>query len=127
MSVGMLGREVVAVIGGQTIAAKQSGSITVDNEPVDVTADNSSGWREVMDEAGQKSVEIPISGIVRDLGLLQSALATGSQKYACTLTYPDGSVVSGNFFLSNYTQQGEYNGAYTFDVTLMNDGAITFA
>ena len=123
----MKGRQVILTVGGQNILGVRTKGLTVNNEPIDTSDDNSAGWQEFDAIPGQKAVELPISGMVKNLELLRAIMGTGSQIYACTLTYPDGgSVVSGDFMLANYTETGEYNGAYTFDITLQSSGAVTF-
>ena len=124
--VAILGREVAMTLGGSTIAGKQTKGLTVNNERIEVGDDDSGGWTVALAKPGQKSVECPISGIVKDLNLLRSIISNASQKYALLLTYPDGSTVAGDFFLGNYSETGEYNGAYTFDITLSSSAAIVF-
>ena len=124
--ISIKGRQVVMTLGGQSILGVQTKGLTVNNEMIATTDDNSSGWQEFDAIPGAKSVELPISGMIKNLELLRAIMGTGSQIYAVTLTYPDGSSVSGDFGLANYTETGEFNTAYTFDVTLASSGAITF-
>jgi predicted secreted protein len=124
--VGTLGREVTLDLGALTILGMQTKGLTVNNEAVDVTDDDSGGWATVLSRPGQKSVEMPFSGIVKDLILVQAALTDENQTRAVTLTYPSGATVTGNFFLGSYSETGEYNGAFTFDATLTSSGEVTF-
>lgn len=121
-----LGREVSISIGALTILGIQTKGLSVNNEQVDVSDENSNGWKETLNIAGDKSVEFSFSGIVKNLTLLQSILTTGSQMHDCTITYKDGSTVTGEFFLGSYSDTGEYNGSYTFDAALSSSEAITF-
>ena len=126
--VGALGRQVVLTVSGASIAGVQTKGLTCNNEPVDVTDDDSLGWREVMAVAGLKTVELPVSGVLKNLELLEAFFnsAGGSQVYAITVTYPDGSVAAGNFFLASINETGESNGAKTFDSTWQSTGEVTF-
>ena len=126
--IGVLGRQVVLTVAGQSIAGTQTKGLSCNNEPVDVTDDNSSGWREVMALPGLKTVELPISGTMKNLELFQSFFnaAGGSQMFAVSCTYPDGSIAAGNFFLASISETGESNGAKTFDSTWQSSGEITF-
>lgn len=128
VGLGVVGREVALTMGGQSILGVQTKGLTVNNEQLDTTDENSSGWAEALALPGQKSVEFPFSGVVKNLELLRSIMtgADQSQIYAISLTYPDGSTVAGDFFLSNYTETGEYNGLYTFDVSMASSGEPTF-
>lgn len=128
VGLGVIGREVALTLGGQSILGVQTKGLTVNNEPLDTSDENSNGWAEALALPGQKSIELPYSGMVKNLEMLRAIMAgpDSSQMYAITLTYPDGSVVSGDFFLNNYSETGEYNTLYTFDVSLQSSGEVTF-
>ena len=81
---GMLGRQLVLTVAGQKISGSQTKGLSCNNEPVDVTDDDSSGWRELMALPGLKTVELPISGILKNLELMQSFFnaAGSSQMFA---------------------------------------------
>lgn len=128
MAVGISqkGRQVTMTIGGQSILGVQTKGLTVNNDMIDTTDDNAGGWITYDALPGQKSVELPFSGMVKNLEMLRAIMGTGSQIFAVTLTYRDGSTVTGDFAMTNYSETGEYNTAYTFDVTLASSGAVTF-
>lgn len=113
-------------IGGQNILGLQSKGLTVNNTFIDTTDDNAGGWTEFDAVPGLKSAELPFSGIVKNLEMLRAIMNGGSQIYAITLTYPDGSTVAGDFAMNSYTETGESNEGYTFEVSLASSGAITF-
>lgn len=124
---GILGRQCVLTIAAQEILGITTKGITVTNESVDVTDDDSAGWTEVLATPGVRSLELPFSGTVKNLELLRSILTNeNSQMYPFTLTYLDGSVVAGDGFLASYTDTGESGTAYTFDCSLQISGKPTF-
>lgn len=122
---GVKGREITLKIDGATVAGVQSKGITINNEPVDVSADDSSGWRQLLSTAGSTSVDATLSGVTRDSDLIQSALAAG-KTFDLVFTYPDGSGVSLTGFLASYAVTGEYNGAETFDASYQSTGEVTY-
>lgn len=126
--IGVLGRQVVMTVAGQSIAGTQTKGLTCNNEPVDVTDDGSAGWREVMALPGLKTVELPVSGVMKNLELMQAFFnaSGGSQVFAVSLTYPDGSTAAGNFFLASFSETGESNVGKTFDSTWQSTGEVTF-
>ena len=128
MAVGISqkGRQVTLTIGGQSILGVQTKGLTVNNEMQETTDDDAGGWITFDAMPNAKSAELPFSGMVKNLELLRAILGTGSQVYACTLTYRDGSTVVADFAMTNYTETGEYNTAYTFDVTLASSGPVIF-
>lgn len=113
-------------LGGQNILGLQSKGLTVNNTFVETTDDNANGWTEFDAVPGLKSAELPFSGIVKNLEMLRAIMNSGSQIYATTLTYPDGSTAAGDFAMNSYTETGESNEGYTFEVSLASSGEITF-
>lgn len=128
--VGVLGRDVVLTVATQAIAGTQTKGLTCNNEPVDVTDDAAGGWRLVMARPGLKTVDIAISGVLKNMELLRSFMNTstnsGSQMFPVSITYPDGSIAAGNFFLTSFSETGESNAGKTFDSSWQSSGAITF-
>lgn len=123
---GILGRKTVLAWGGGSIAGVTTKKLTINGEPVDVSDDNSDGWKEVLAEAGEVSVEISVSGIVKNDDLKVTALANTARTKTLSLTYPDTGVLSGDFYLGNYSETGEYKDKITFEASFTSDGEVTF-
>lgn len=129
VGVGVLGRDVILKVAGQAIAGTQTKGLTCNNEIVDVTDDAAGGWRLVMARPGLKTVDIAISGVLKNMELLRSFFAAannGSQVYAVNIEYPDGSIVAGNFALATFSETGESNAGKTFDSSWQSTGVPTF-
>ena len=129
VGVGVLGRDVVLTVAGQAIAGVQTKGLTCNNEIIDVSDDAAGGWRLVMARPGLKAVDMALSGVLKNLELLRSFFNTansGSQVYAVSVTYPDGSIVAGNFALSSFSATGESNAGTTFDSSWQSTGILTF-
>ena len=126
VGVGFTGRKVLLTIGGAGSIAIQEKSVSINLEPVDVTSDTSGGWTTVLAEPGNKSLELGFSGVVENLNLVMSVMNNISQIYACTLTYPEGSVISGDFFFGSLGNTAPYKEAYTFESSMSSSGAVTF-
>lgn len=130
VGVGMIGREVTFTLGGDPVVGVNSKGFTFNNEPLDTTDDNSAGWQERLAKPGRKSLEFTISGMIKNLELLQAYANSTSQIFAFVVTYPDGtttnSTLSFNAFLDNLADTGESNGLTTFDATFSSSGALTF-
>lgn len=123
---GFLGRKATLSIGGVGDIAIQTKGLSVNNEMADVTNDTSDGWTTVLNEPATRSVELSFSGVVENLSLLMSVIQNESQVYACTVTYPEGSTVTGNFSFGSYSQTGETAAAYTFEATMSSSAEIVF-
>jgi len=104
-------------------------TLTINNEEVDVTDKNSSGWKDILDGGGVRSVVMSVSGFVSDdagYALVQAAVLSNSiLKYQ--LTYANGSTVTGNFHVPSNEIAAPANVAQTFSMTFNSSGVITFA
>ncbi len=120
-----VGRNISFTWNGATINGVREKGVSIAGEPVDVTSDEDSGWRTLLTVAGQNEVGISLGGVTKDKQLITDWFA-GTRTRACVITYPDGSVLSGDFFLSTYSDTGPYNDAITFDAQLVSTGEVEF-
>jgi predicted secreted protein len=129
VGIGIVGRQVILTVGGETIVGVQTKGLSVNNERLETADDQSNGWAEALAIPGEKSVELPISGVLKSLDLLAAYFNGGnggSQIFDCQMTYPNGDTVEGDFFLNSFSETGEYNGLKTFDATFSSSGEVTF-
>lgn len=122
---GFIGRKIVLVRQGVEIPGIREKGITLNGEAIDVTADENDGWRDLLDESGENSVDITISGVTKGNDLKQEWFS-GSKIKTTSLTWPDGGVLTGSFRLGTYTETGPYKDATTFEATLQSDGVISY-
>jgi predicted secreted protein len=125
VGIGIVGRDITFTLGGSALVGVNSKGFTFNNEALDTTDDNSSGWQERLATPGLKSVEFTFSGIVKNLELI-AAYAGTSQIFPVVATYPDGSTWSGDFFMDSVSATGESNGLTTFDASFSSSGSQTF-
>jgi predicted secreted protein len=118
----VLGRKVTISVGGSVVATARTTSMTINNEAVNITSAGDDGIRRMMDEAGEKSVEITLDGLYTDASLMDLALGT-SLLEAVVLDYGTYTL-GGDFFLSSYNEGQPYNEAVTFSATLMSSGEV---
>lgn len=123
---GILGRDMTWTIAGQPIAATTTKGMSIANEPIDVTSGDSGGFRTLMAQSGQSSIDLSLSGIVVNLELMRSCITNESKIYAMVGTYTDGSTLTMDAFFASYSDTGEHNGAMTFDASLQSSGAYVF-
>ncbi len=123
---GILGRNIVLLMAGQVVAGVTTKGISIANESVDVSSDDSSGERELLAQAGTRSVDVSLSGVTKNLELMRSILHNESKVYTLLFTYTDGSTLALDGFMSTYNATGEYSTAETFDASFQNTGAPVF-
>jgi predicted secreted protein len=122
---GTLGRKIIFKWNGATIPGVREKGAAVNGEPVDTSDDDSSGWRELLDEPGSRSVDISLSGVTKS-DVLRIVAYSNSKTGAATIEYPDGGIVNGDFHLATYSETGPYNDAQTFEASLQSTGAVTY-
>lgn len=125
VGIGITGRERVLTVGGSSLVGVQNKGLSFGNTRLDTTDDNAGGWSEALALSGEKSISFSIDGLMKNLELMNSFFAT-SQIFALTMTYPDGSVVSGDFFLDSFEETGSYNELSTFTGAFSSSGAVSF-
>lgn len=63
--------------GGPTLTGMRSKSITIGDTEIDITNDDSDGWRELLPDSGERMVDISIEALVKDDGIVATALDGG--------------------------------------------------
>lgn len=127
---GRVGRQVRFFFGGvspadEILGVREKG-IELNGEPIDVTSDEDSGKRILLDNiSAQDEVGISISGVTKDTRL-KAAWFSNQRTQQCRLEYPTSGLITGTFFLSSYTETEPYNDASTFEATLMSSGTVTY-
>lgn len=125
-----VGRAVIIEFGGaspaNTIAGARETGLECNGEPIDITANDNSGVRTLLSNlSAEDQVSVSVSGVVKDTRLKTHWFAN-TRTQLLTLTYPDGSTVSGTFYMSSYSEGEPYNDASTFEASFMSSGTVTF-
>lgn len=132
---GAVGRTSILYWGNESPQPAVAGVLelgfNVNGEAVDVTNNDSNGWRTLLDAAGVNGIDIPISGVLKDDTLRAdvingATIGSGLRLQAATLQRADGSMLSGTFYLQGYSETGSHDDKITFQATLMSSGPITY-
>ena len=122
---GTLGRKVIFTWNGAPILGVREKGVACAGEPINVSDDDSDGVRYLLTEAGERTVDISLSGVLKS-ETLPTDFHQNSPLRAVTLTYPNGRIISGDFFLASYSETGAYNDAITFEGSLQSSGPVSF-
>ncbi len=127
---GLLNRDITMTIGGQTLVGVVTKDFSLANAPIDVTDDQSSGFRELLAKGGLKSLDLSVSGPVKDYALLDT-LFESTQMVNCVVDLgDDGGTTESNLtfdaLISELTFGGDANERTEFSATLLSSGAITY-
>ena len=120
------GRDLLVKKGGTAIAGAQETGISVDNSPIDITDSASGGYRTLADFAGKRAIDISINGVWGDKVMRDQALGGTVLLTDITIDFADGGDIAGDFYLANYEETGNHEGAVTFTATLQSSGAWTY-
>lgn len=119
------GRKIVLTWAGQEIAGVREKGIAINGEPVDVSDDGSDGYRELLAEAGELTVNVSLSGVTKSTVLAEAAASLASRTETVTIQWPVG-LLTGDFYLASYTETGNYKEATTFECELQSTGTFTY-
>jgi predicted secreted protein len=121
------GRKVRVKRGSTAVAGARSDSITINNEPIDITDKDDAGWRTFLADVGVRSIDCEVEGVLNDSTFLALAVGTGSALLeAYTLEVLGIGSFTGNFFLASFAVTGEQADATTFTASIQSSGTITF-
>jgi len=126
---GLLGRDITMTIGGQTLVGVVTKDFSLSNTAIEVTDDQSSGFRELLAKGGLKSLDLSVSGPVKDYALLDTIFET-TQMVACVVDLGDGTTTESELtfdaLLSELSFSGDANERVEFNATLLSSGSIGF-
>jgi TP901-1 family phage major tail protein len=118
-----------AVEAFQTIAGLRSSSFSLEAEAIDITNQDSSQWKEILDAAGLRGVSLSGDGVFKDEFTFKKARNLAiAQSLAnwqlCVNT--SGDYWSGCFKITSMEQSGEYNAESTYSMSMESSGAIAY-
>lgn len=114
---------------GVTIAGVRVTSLSVDSTGIEITDNDSLGLQTFLSDSGFQAISITVSGVESDHVLRDIALDTSvpqlltdlSFVFADSLAAKD--TLTGNFYMSNYKEDGDYKDAVQFSATFTSSGA----
>jgi len=111
-----------------TIGAARTLAITINNNPIDITSLNSNGFQDMQADGGVQNLEINLDGLFKDAvaeeTLRLSAFNRSVKNYQ--LIFPNGSMLSGSFIISQYQREGSYDGLETFSIIMLRSGSSLY-
>lgn len=112
---------------GTTIAGARTDSLTINNEPLDITDKDSVGWRTFMADAALRSVSCEIEGVLRDSTLIADSVGTSTTTLLreSVVTISGIGTLTGDFLLTNIQLGAEMGDVITFTATLESGEAMT--
>jgi predicted secreted protein len=119
-----IGRALKVKRASVLIAAVVSKTVSINNEPVDITSDDDAGYRTLLEASGTRSIDISVEGVaVDDILLTVAAGAAPTLITADEIEFPSGLTITGSFRFNAYEQSGETAGRVQFSATIQSTGA----
>lgn len=120
------GRKLRISRDGVTVVGARTDNFTISNEPIDITDKDDAGWSTLLGDAGVRSIEADVEGILKDDTLIVNATGSSSLLLkSCVLEAEGIATFTGDFYLNSLEIGGEQEDAVTFSATLASSGAIT--
>jgi predicted secreted protein len=128
MSGGHYGREVLFFWNGDEIEGVREKNLTINGEAEDVSSDEDSGYRVLLDADSQSSIDIAISGVSKSPGveILRLAKLTRNIRGTAKIRWKNGDELEFTANIAGLEFGLEHESAATFSGTLQSSGAWTY-
>jgi len=103
-------------------------TVTLNNEPIDITSDDDAGFRTFLaSDPAERSIDMSVDGITKDSALIELAAAGGSALISeYTLDFEGIGAFVGDFFIGSVELGAPYNDAVTFSASIQSSGEFVF-
>lgn len=117
--------------GGSTflvVGGVRTSSVTLNNNPVDITNVGSGGFQEMLANGGNQALSISLDGVVLDNTPFETMLTQAKDRTIIRyrLAFASGGVIEAPFVIASVAITGAHNDAQTFSATLESSGTIIF-
>jgi len=105
----------------------QTKSLSINNNPVDVS-DDSAGYQKMLNDGGIQSLEISGSGVVKNDAQMKALIAAADARteHNWQIVSGLGDTYEGPYVISQFQRSGGHDGAETFSLTLVSSGEISY-
>lgn len=127
-----VGRKAILSMGSPlvAVAALRTKTMTLANEPIDITSDDDNGFRTLLQDPGTKTLDMSIEGVAKDVAsfnsLLSLAMSGTDILENFSILYPGIGTIAGSFVLASVEMGAPYNEAVTFSASIQSSGTFTF-
>lgn len=127
------GREATLFKNAVAIGGVRVTTISIANEPIDVTDKDSAGIVELLAVAATKQITISVEGVYKDPVLRTIAMSAAGSPLVTDLTFEfadalvSADVITGNFFMTSYEEGNPHDDATEFSAEFVSSGTWTLA
>lgn len=117
--------------GYVTVGGAREATLTIANEPVDITNSDDAGIRKLLEGAGVNSVSMKLQGVyVEDAAaaaIRVDASVNAHRNYQFIMPGTSAKTYQGSFMVASYEEAGSYKDAATYNLTLESAGVVTIS
>ena len=110
-----------------TVAGLKTTQLSVNGDAVAITNKGSGGWRELLAQAGVRSVSVAASGIFTgssaETQVRSLALSGGIESFE--LSFESGERMRGKFLVTRLEYAGDFNGERNYTLALESSGEVS--
>jgi TP901-1 family phage major tail protein len=109
-----------------TVAGLKTTQLSINGDAVAITNKGSGGWRELLSEAGIRSVSVAASGIFTGSSAeaqVRSLALTGALEDH-ELSFESGERMQGEFLVTRLEYAGDFNGERNYTLALESSGEV---
>jgi len=114
-----------------TVGGARELTLTINNEPVDITNADDAGVRKLLEGAGVNSVTVKLQGVyVEDAAsaaIRTDASTNAHRSFQFVLPGSPGKTYQGTFMVASYEESSSYKDAVMTSLTLESAGAVTIS
>lgn len=122
-----VGRKATISKGATVVAAVRTRTVSINNEPVDITSDDDNGFRTMLQDPGTKTLDMSVEGVLKNTtDFLGVAMSTTDILEGFSILFPGMGTIAGDFVVASFEVGAAYNESATFSATLQSSGAFTF-
>ena len=112
-----------------TIAGLRTTQLAINSDTVVITNKGSGGWRELLSNAGFRSVSLSGAGVFNgsaaEARVKANALSGTIDSYQ--VTFESGDTMTGKFLITRLDYAGDFNGERSYTVALESSGLVVTA
>lgn len=112
----------------ETIGGLRSKGFSFAAEGIDISNHGTNQWKEILDEAGMRSVSISGSGVYNNTTNFRTMRTNAFAQLLTCLAFIDvkaGEIYSGCFKITGIEASGEYDGESSFSMSAESSGEVT--
>lgn len=116
------GTPLASVLTGRSL------DISINGETVDVTTKSQQGWRELLADAGVRSMSITMEGVYTDdaSSQLLTTRVTDQSVDEYTIIFDSAETFVGEFQAVSISISGTYNGEVAYSISLESSGIVVY-